>query len=242
MIRYIDEPGMISPTVRDLGVDTAVTTFSQKIFNAMAAKHNAKKVFEINGCVTTPVYEIEFGGKRILIYQSYIGAPAAVGDAEEIFGAGVKNLIAFGICGALVDMPIKTVIVPTVAYRDEGTSYHYVPATECINIENADKMAKHLNSCGLNTVKGGTWTTDGFYRETRTRLAEMKSAGCVAVDMECSALQAMSNFRKKNFYTFFISADSLAGDEWEPNYIRGNLATDISALSAEAAIKLAASL
>ena len=242
MIRYIDEPGMISPTIRDFGVDTAVTTFSEQIFGAIAEKYNAKKVWSINGCVTTPVYEIEVGGKRIFIYQSYIGAPAAVGDAEEILGAGVKNLIAFGICGALVDVPVKTVIVPTVAFRDEGTSYHYAPASDSIEIKNSGKMIKHLNSCGINTVSGGTWTTDGFYRETRTRLSEMQGAGSLAVDMECSALQALCNFRKKNFYTFFISADSLAGEEWEPNYIRDNIATDISALSAEAAIKLAASL
>ncbi len=242
MIRYIDEQGMISPTVRKLGVDTAVTTFSEQVFEAMRIKYGAKKVFDINGCVTTPVYEIEVGGKRIFIYRSYVGAPAAVGDAEEVLGAGVKNLIAFGICGALVDLPIMTVIVPDRAYRDEGTSYHYAPASEYVELKNANRVAEHLKSCGIHTVSGGTWTTDGFYRETRTRLAEMQDAGCVAVDMECSALQTLCDFRKKNFYTFFISADSLAGEEWEPNYIRGTMATDIRDLSADAAIKLAVSL
>lgn len=242
MIRYIDEQGMISPTIREFDIDTAVTTFSEQIFDAMAARYGAKKAFDINGCVTTPVYEINIGGKRIFIYRSYVGAPAAVGDAEEVLGAGVKNLIAFGICGALVDLPVQTVIVPDRAYRDEGTSYHYMPASEYIDLKNANRVETHLNSCGIHTAKGGTWTTDGFYRETRTRLAEMQSAGCIAVDMECSALQALCDFRKKNFYTFFISADSLAGEEWEPNYIRDGMSTDIRDLSAEAAIKLAIAL
>ena len=42
----------------------------------------------------------------------------------------MKKLVLFGTCGIL-DEEIKetSVIIPTEALRDEGTSYHYQPAS-----------------------------------------------------------------------------------------------------------------
>lgn len=51
-------------------------------------------------------------------------------------------------------------MVPTEAYRDEGTSYHYAPASDYIKIQNADVVAKFMETVGLPYVKGKTWTTD----------------------------------------------------------------------------------
>lgn len=43
---------------------------------------------------------------------------------------GAGNLLVFGTCGVL-DNSIKetSIIIPNSAIRDEGTSYHYAPAT-----------------------------------------------------------------------------------------------------------------
>ena len=35
------------------------------------------------------------------------------------------------------------VMVPTAAYRDEGTSYHYASASDYIEVRNADKVAEY---------------------------------------------------------------------------------------------------
>lgn len=35
-----------------------------------------------------------------------------------------------------------------------------------------------------------TWSTDGFFRETKEKVAYRKSEGCAVVEMECSALAA----------------------------------------------------
>ena len=43
-----------------------------------------------------------------------------------------------------------------------------------------------------------TWSTDGFYRETKEKVAYRKSEGCSVVEMECSALAAVSAFRGRN--------------------------------------------
>lgn len=41
-----------------------------------------------------------------------------------------------------------------------------------------------------------TWTTDGFFRETKEKVMYRKSEGCAVVEMECSALAACAAFRK----------------------------------------------
>lgn len=246
MIEFFDEDGIISPEgsvdnaerIRALGATTAVTAFSDHIFDELLERYGGREVGRMSGSVTLPVYVIRSGEKNILLYKSPVGAPSAVGAAEQIFTVGVERVVAFGICGALTDVPERTLVVPDRAFRDEGTSRHYAPESEFIPVRNADAVAEHLRALGLSAVKGGVWTTDGFYRETRTRADYVRSRGCIAVDMECAALQAACDFRGKEFYTFFITADSLAGEEWQPNYILDPKLLAPDAIGAGAAVKL----
>ena len=246
MIEFFDEDGIISPEgsiengeqIRALGATVAITAFSDHIFDEILARYGGEKVGRMNGSVVLPVYVICSGGKNILLYKSPVGAPSAVSAAEQIFTVGVESVVAFGICGALTDVPERTLIVPDRAFRDEGTSRHYAPESEFIAVKNADAVAEHLEALGLSALKGGVWTTDGFYRETRARAEYVKSLGCVAVDMECAALQAACDFRGKRFYTFFITADSLAGEEWQPNYILDPKLYAPDGIGAGAAVRL----
>lgn len=242
MIKFYDEPGLIMPRGEGVKADVAITTFSDYIYRLLLERANAKQAGVCKGSVDIPLYTCDLGGKTALIYRTPVGAPAAVSALEEVMACGVKKVIAFGICGALVDIPPHEIVVPTVAFRDEGTSYHYLPAADSIAVKNANVVNSSLNGNGVKTITGGVWTTDGFYRETRTRAEEMKKNGCVAVDMECAALQACADFRGNEFYTFFITADSLAGEEWEPNYLLDLVATDSTSVAVAAALKLAKEL
>lgn len=246
MIRFIDEEGLISPRGdfinSDIKAEIAITTFSVYIFDTLVKYTGAKKTGVMRGSVDIPLYTFDNKGKTTVVYLTPVGAPAAVSALEEILACGVKQVIAFGICGALTEASPHLFIVPTRAYRDEGTSYHYKPATEYIDIKNSGKVQAVLESAGINTLVGGAWTTDGFYRETRTRLNEMRANGCIAVDMESAALQACADFRHKEFYTFFITADSLAGEEWEPNTILDLKATDSTSVAVAAAVRLASEI
>lgn len=246
MIRFIDEEGLISPRGEfidcDIKADTAITTFSRYIFDTLLKYTGAKQTGVMRGSVDIPLYTFDNNGKTTVVYLTPVGAPAAVSALEEILAGGVKKVIAFGICGALTEASPHLFVVPTRAYRDEGTSYHYMPASEYIEIKNAQKVQEVLESVGIKTLVGGAWTTDGFYRETRTRLNEMRANGCVAVDMESAALQACSDFRGTEFYTFFITADSLAGEEWEPNTILDLKVTDSTHVAVAAAVRLASEI
>lgn len=247
MIEYVDEEGLISPEdiesdVNTLGADTAVTAFSDFLFRELIDGNNAVEIGRVTGGVDRTVFAVERDGKRVLVYQSPIGAPAAAAVMEEIGALGVKNFVAFGICGALVDTPFRTMIVPDRAYRDEGTSYHYLPAADYVELKNAQRVRKTLADLGINTLVGGAWTTDGFYREARTRAELMRARGCVAVDMESAALQAVCDFRGYNFHTFFITADSLAGEKWQGNDITKLAVTSADEAAVAAAVELAFAL
>lgn len=240
MIDFIDEKGMIDLRGDHvIDADVAVTAFSNHIYQELLDFTHANKTGEVTGSVNIEVYTAKVNGKKIAIYRSPIGAPAAASALEEVYAGGVKKAIAFGICGTLIETRLHAFIVPTKAYRDEGTSYHYMPASDFIEIKNCETVARSLASDGIDVIKGGSWCTDGFYRETKSKADSMRNMGCVAVDMECSALQAVANFREKEFYTFFISADSLAGEQWQPNDILNLKATDSTTVAVAAAIKLA---
>lgn len=58
-----------------------------------------------------------------------------------------NKYIVFGGCGCLNKKIIHgQVIIPTEAsYRDEGTSYHYAPASDYIKIKNANIVENFIN-------------------------------------------------------------------------------------------------
>lgn len=58
-----------------------------------------------------------------------------------------------------------------------------------------------------------TWSTDGFYRETKEKVAYRKREGCSVVEMECSALAACLAFRGADWGMILYTADSLADVE-----------------------------
>ena len=132
---------------------------------------------------------------------------------------GVKNLLLVGCCGCLDDkMEEYSIIIPTSAIRDEGTSYHYQPASDEteINPKMVELIENFMKSKAINYSKGKTWTTDAIFRETRDKLNKRKSQGAITVDMECSAMNVVSEFRNVNFGQIFYAADNLGGEEYDP--------------------------
>ena len=85
-----------------------------------------------------PSSKIDINGTSLALYQSPVGGPASAPFFEEVIVMGAKTLLLSGNCGCL-DASIKdlSIIIPTSAIRDEGTSYHYLPASDEIEILNS---------------------------------------------------------------------------------------------------------
>ena len=131
---------------------------------------------------------------------------------------GARKFVFFGSCGILNEEAVgNRLIVPTGAVRDEGTSYHYLPASEEIQAD--PRSVGMLKSCferlNVPCTVGKVWTSDAIYRETRSQIAARKAQGCLAVEMECAAALAVAQFREIPLFAFLFGADCLDSPSWE---------------------------
>lgn len=199
-------------------VDACILTFSHVIERVVLDNYDCKQIASFNFATgNTPIYCIEYKEKRFAFYKTYVGAPACVGTIEDTLAEiKCKKYVVFGSAGCLnKEIARGKVMVPTQAYRDEGTSYHYAPAADYMTIKNSHKVAAFMQENGIPFVLGKTWTTDAFYRETVNNFEKHKADGCISVEMECAALQAMCDFKGLDFYTFFTGGDLLDAPKWD---------------------------
>ncbi len=167
------------------------------------------------------------GRNRVVIARSPIGAPAAGITMEEMAALGVRAFLIFGACGSLRrDLRIGDVVVPTFAVSDEGTSRLYGGPRR--PRPNPDLCGAVMASCDHRVpfTRGGTWTVDAVYRESRSRARALARQGVVAVDMETSALWAIARLRKLRAASLFVVSDELSGKDWlfgfdDPRFLSG---------------------
>lgn len=197
----------------------AVSCFERSTFHRMVERLGGVEITRLKKANwDTPVYRTVYKGTEIALFEAYVGAAGCVGDLEEMFFAGVEKLVLFGTCGVL-DKSARDcgVIIPTAALRDEGASFHYAPPSDEIEVNQKyrEEFIDILNHHNCTYTLGKTWTTDAFYRETAEKMARRRAAGCVCVDMECSAVAALARFRGKEVFQFFHGSDCLDGGDWE---------------------------
>ena len=205
--------------------ETVVSIFHHTLFQRIAEFLGGQVIAEtkdVDG--HWPVYEVKYKGKRFALYKARLGAPACVGSFEDIIPMGAKRILLLGNCGVL-DKSIEDcgIIIPTRAIRDEGTSYHYLPASDYIDVNKkyVPEFIEVLEHFGYPYVMGTTWTTDAFYRETRGKVARRKEMGAICVEMECAAMQAMCDFRGVEFFQFLYAGDNLDHSTWDPRSLSG---------------------
>jgi uridine phosphorylase len=198
--------------------DICIVTFSyrtvENVLKSFTCEQTAS-IYSVNG--STPIYLLEYKGLKIAFYMTMIGSACAGTCIEEASClTGATKFIMYGSAGCLnKEIAAGKVMVPTAAYRDEGFSYHYAPASDYIPVRNAGKVASFLEASGIPYVMGKTWTTDGVYRETRRNMEKRRAEGCVSVEMECAGAQAVCDFRGLEYYDFLISGDLLDSEEWD---------------------------
>ena len=198
---------------------TAMSIFNKKLIAEIEQNYNVEQIATISSETKDyPVYKVNIKGVDIAVYQTSVGAASAVGSFEEIIMMGAKNLLLVGCCGCL-DSAIEdySIIIPTAALRDEGTSYHYMPASDEVEIDSkcVNIIEDFIKSKNISYHKGKTWTTDALYRETKDKVEMRKKQGAITVDMECSAMAAVAKFRGVNFGQMFYAADNLGAEEYD---------------------------
>ena len=158
------------------------------------------------------VYVLYEGGEDMCLVQSPIGAAASAQVLDTLVCCGCKKVISVGSCGVLANLEEDAFIVPRRALRAEGASYHYVPASRYIELDEEPirVIEATLRRHGLPFVTCTTWSTDGFFRETKDMVRYRLEEGCSVVEMECAALAACCRMRGAAFGQLLFTADSLA--------------------------------
>jgi uridine phosphorylase len=217
----IINPARIAPPIDDFP-KVAVVCFGERVIAALHEHYKPVHIDTMIAGVGVPVYKIEHEGKAVAVYCTPVGGPASGGLLEEMISKGCEKFVFFGSCGVLNrDIAAKSFILPTAAYRDEGTSYHYLPPCTYVDVPTASRLSEIFAELNLPHVSGKTWTTDAIYRETRGNMEKRRAEGCLTVEMECASIMAIAEFREAEVYQFLYAADSLDEVEWDARTLGG---------------------
>ena len=164
-------------------------------------------------CYHSVLYTFRLGNQDIGIIPCIVGSSYAVLVAEQLFVSGCKLLISVTSAGIISQSNNNNrFALITSSVRDEGTSYHYLPPEKPALI-NQD-LFEMLNSVEENSdcpyFNGTSWTTDAPFRETPTAILEMKAKNIACVEMEASALYALSEVKQYNILCFAHLTNSMA--------------------------------
>ncbi|MFF2618859.1 nucleoside phosphorylase [Kitasatospora sp. NPDC058046] len=141
------------------------------------------------------------------------GAPAAALLLEQLVALGVRRIITVGTAATLQpDLPPGTVVVVRQAYRDEGTSHHYLPPGRTVeaSAQLSDSFWSNLDAAGCPVQCGAAWTSDALYHETAEEVRAYAAQGVLAADMEAAGMLAVAQYRNVAVSVGLVIADSLA--------------------------------
>ena len=103
--------------------------------------------------------------------------------------------------------------------RGEGTSYAYLPPDRYVHGDHKllSAVATELQRSEIEAIRGGTWTTDAPFRETRSALDMAAAEGLKAVEMEVAGLYAFAQALGKPVVCFALVTNQMAqaGDDFE---------------------------
>ena len=159
-------------------------------------------------------------GHPIAVVRLPAGAPTAAVVLESAFVRGVQTVLVVGSAGSLrASLPLGSTVVVTDAVREEGTSYHYLPAgvPTFANAEISALLLQSAAACGAKPVRGPTWTTDAPFRETAGAIKRHQDAGVAVVEMEAAAIFAVAQVRGVRAGLLVAVSDELFVP-WRPGF------------------------
>lgn len=217
-----ERPAVIEPSDVLDAIDIAehcVLCFFGDVVRGIAGRDDARIVYECGSEMGAhPIYEMDADQGRVAFAQPGIGAPLSAVILEELIALGCRKFVVCGGAGVLDgSLTMGSPVLVTSAVRDEGTSYHYLPpdAVARPHARVNAALVETLDRWGWPYVEGKTWTTDGVYRETRSRVRRRAAEGCVTVEMEASALFAVAEFRGVELGQILYAGDDVGGEKWD---------------------------
>lgn len=160
--------------------EKCVFAFLGDVTDQYALKYDCKEIAHFESITKVyPIYSTKYKGEEIYFCQAPCGASTATQILDFLISYGLKYIIACGSCGVLENIDENEILIPTEALRDEGTSYHYIEPARSIKISQKaiEAIKKAVDIWNIKFQQCKTWTTDGFYRETKEMVEYRKQEG-----------------------------------------------------------------
>jgi len=183
--------------------DVAVLSFrgeagTQALVSKLNARPLTRKVlYGLEVSLDRPaVYEARLGDRIIVLVTHCLwGGPQTAILVEELAALGVRQIVGFGVAGALVDtMPKGTQIVAESGLVTDGTSPAYTSAAEAAaDAGLAATLVDTATRLGIAVVSVKIATVDALYRETPSDVQCWVGLGAQAINMETAPLYAAAS-------------------------------------------------
>lgn len=163
------------------------------------------RLFEEWPCYHTQLYTFTLADREVGIIGHVVGASFAVLVAEELFASGCELLVSITSAGQISPAgELPYFVLFDRSLRDEGTSYHYLEASEFADAapNMIDLGKRGLIASGFPAIVGPSWTTDAPFRETSAAIEHARSHGVLTVEMEASALYSFAKSRGASVLCF----------------------------------------
>ena len=204
-------------------IEICLVIFLKEIYEYILKTYECEVIGNIKACNGEyPIYKFNYEGKVLGFYLTMIGSTMSSQFViETSWITGATKFIMFGSSGSLnKEITTNKYVIPKEAYRDEGMSYHYAPASDYITIKNHSIVKKIFDELHLPNVEGKIWTTDAFLRETKGQVAKRKEEGCIAVEMGIAGVQSVCDFHNLDLYSFIVTGDVLSEEKYEVGGLR----------------------
>ncbi|UCG35225.1 MAG: hypothetical protein JSW17_00035 [Candidatus Omnitrophota bacterium] len=156
-----------------------------------------------------------YKGKKVTVGNGGFYAPDSAFATELVCEGGVETLIRIGSCGALSkDIQIGDFIVADNILRGDGATKYYVDDGYMAKVDKGltDKLENVFKKIS-GTHRGGVWTTDAIFRETKEIVNGYIKKGAVAVDMVTSPFVTVANLYKTKVAVVMAVSDNLITGE-----------------------------
>ncbi|MCJ7580204.1 MAG: hypothetical protein MUP98_06685 [Candidatus Aminicenantes bacterium] len=168
----------------------------------------------------TPFGKIILLKDKILLYQC-ISSPLAVLSLERLIASGAEEIIVLGFCGSLIPgSRIGDAISITGAISEEGTSKHYFPSNFSFSPSPSLRnwIENMLDTQKFTYSKKVLVTTDAPFRETLSWMKEKRHQNIDCVDMETSAVFALSEYYGLRAAALMLVSDILTEDKHKTGF------------------------
>ncbi len=190
-------------------VPNRVYLLADSLFDTMLAKNVGTLTFDVGGGIYVMNHNSNLG-----FAKGEMCSPGLATQAEDLYAAGVKELIHVGFAGG---NKIGDYILTDGAYNDTSITKLYGFKGELIESTKdlTDSFCIELEKKGISCIRGYHWTTDGGYVQPEWRgryyLGDM---GAKCVEMEGAGLFTVANFRSRKATAIYVVSDSGSNDEW----------------------------